>query len=94
MASNFQRLTIMAAQLGLGEDNLNVPSIPNSSNNKTDFSLERGAIDGMPTYRVPKLDVFEEFQSEPKIENDPSNNLVERSHGSEISSIRNDALGS
>ncbi|GBN07428.1 hypothetical protein AVEN_249083-1 [Araneus ventricosus] len=72
MSSNFHRLTSMACQLGLGEDNLNIPSMPNSSNNKTDFSLERGPIDGMPAYKFPKLDVFEDIQSEPKIQNDPS----------------------
>ncbi|GBN91882.1 Zinc finger and BTB domain-containing protein 49 [Araneus ventricosus] len=93
MASNFYRLTSMACHLGLGEDDLNMPSIPNSSNNKPDFSLERFAINGMPKYKVPKLDVFEEFQSEPKIQNDPSKfmaKLVERIHGYEISSVSNE----
>ncbi|GBN10701.1 hypothetical protein AVEN_173815-1 [Araneus ventricosus] len=81
MTSNFHRLSSMACQLGHGEHNMNIPAIPNSSNNKPGFALERAAIDDMPTYKDPKLDVFEEVQSEPKIQNDPSklmNNLVER----------------
>ncbi|GBN39503.1 hypothetical protein AVEN_54925-1 [Araneus ventricosus] len=84
MASNFHPQISMACELEFSEDNLNMPSIPNSSNNKPDFALERGEIDGMPTYEVPRLDVFEDVQPEPKIQNDPSkfmNNLVEIIHG-------------
>ncbi|GBN93605.1 hypothetical protein AVEN_261359-1 [Araneus ventricosus] len=94
MLSNFHRLTSMAYQLGNDEDNMDIPSIPNSSNNKTDFALERGAIDGIPTYKVPKMDVFEDVQSDPKIQNVPGklmNNLVESIHRYEISSVSNDA---
>ncbi|GBM97411.1 hypothetical protein AVEN_260344-1 [Araneus ventricosus] len=96
MASNIDPLSSTACQLGLDEFNLSIPSILNLSINRKDFAPVSGAIDIIPTYKVPKLDVsavFEVVQSELKIQNSPSklmNNLVKRSHGYEISSIRND----
>ncbi|GBN21142.1 B-cell lymphoma 6 [Araneus ventricosus] len=97
MASNIVRLSSTAWQLGLDEDNLSIPSILKLSINRKDFDPVSGAIDSMSTYKVTKLEVpavFEDVQSELKIQNDPSklmNNLVKRSHGYEINRIRNDA---
>ncbi|GBN93574.1 hypothetical protein AVEN_4799-1 [Araneus ventricosus] len=98
MASNIDRLSSTAWQLGLDEDNLSIPSILNLSINRKDFAPVSGAIDSMPTYKVTKLEVpavFEDAQSELKIQNNPSklmNHLVKRSHDYQISSIRNDAF--
>ncbi|GBO10801.1 hypothetical protein AVEN_228033-1 [Araneus ventricosus] len=93
VSSKIDRLTCMACQMGLDEDNLNMLPIPDSSNNRNDFAPVSRAIVSMPTYKVPKLDVFEVLKSKPKIQNDPlklMNNLVEISHGCEISNINND----
>ncbi|GBN10929.1 Zinc finger protein 33A [Araneus ventricosus] len=94
ISSKIGRLTSMVYQFGLHEDNLNMPSIPDSSNNRLDFVPVDGTINGMSMYKVPMLDVFENAQSEPKIENDPlklMNKLVERGHTYEICSKINDA---
>ncbi|GBO32447.1 Zinc finger protein 681 [Araneus ventricosus] len=94
ISSKIGRLTSMVYQLGLDEDNLNMPPIPDSSNNSPDFVPVDGTINDMSMYKVPMLDVFEDAQTEPKIQNDPlklMNKLVERCHTYEISSERNDA---
>ncbi|GBO17313.1 hypothetical protein AVEN_140991-1 [Araneus ventricosus] len=94
VSSKIGRLTSMACQMGLDEDKLNMLPIPDSSNYRNDFAPVSRAIDSMPTYKVPNLDVFEVVQSEPKIQNDSlklMNTLVEMSHGCEISSISNDS---
>ncbi|GBM97406.1 hypothetical protein AVEN_260339-1 [Araneus ventricosus] len=94
MEPNINRLTNMVSQLGLDEDNLSILSILNTFNNRIDFAKVSGAIDSMPTYKDPKLDVFADVQSKPEIQNDPSkliNNLVKRIHGYEISIVSNDA---
>ncbi|GBN95383.1 hypothetical protein AVEN_176965-1 [Araneus ventricosus] len=83
----------MVRQLGLDGDNLNIPSIPISSNNKPDIVPVSGAINCMPTYNVPTLDVFEDVQLEPQIQNHTFkliNNLVERRHNYETNSASND----
>ncbi|GBN44253.1 Zinc finger protein 235, partial [Araneus ventricosus] len=84
----------MVYQLGLDEDNLNMPSIPDSSNNRLDFVPVDGTINDMSMYKVPMLNVFEDAQFEPKIQNDSlklMNKLVERGHTYEICSESNDA---
>ncbi|GBN81445.1 Zinc finger protein 347 [Araneus ventricosus] len=94
ISSKIGRLTSMVYQLGLDEDSLNMPSIPDSSNNRSDFVPVDGTINGMSMYKVPMLDVFEDVQSEPKIQNDPlklMNELVERGHTYEICSESIDA---
>ncbi|GBN78110.1 Zinc finger protein 782 [Araneus ventricosus] len=91
ISSNIERLTSIVSQLGLDEENLSLPSITNSYNDRNNFSPVSGAIDSMPPYKVPKLDVFEEVQSEPRIQNDPSKLIIEGSHGYDIISISNDA---
>ncbi|GBM93522.1 Zinc finger protein 235, partial [Araneus ventricosus] len=94
ISSKIGRLTSMVYQLGLDEDNLNMPSIPDSSNNRPDFVPVDGTINDMSMYKVPMLDVFEDAQTEPKIQNDPlklMNKLVERGHTYEICSESNDA---
>ncbi|GBN29426.1 hypothetical protein AVEN_113136-1 [Araneus ventricosus] len=92
ISSKFDRLTSMVRQFGLDGDNLNIPSIPISSNNKPDIPVS-GAINCMPTYNFPTLDVFEDVQLEPQIQNHTSkliNNLVERRHNYETNSVSND----
>ncbi|GBM12944.1 hypothetical protein AVEN_113834-1, partial [Araneus ventricosus] len=94
ISSKIGRLTSMVYQLGLDEDNLNMPSIPDSYNNRLDFVPVDGRINDMLMYKVPMLDVFEDSQTEPKIQNDPlklMNKLVERRHTYEICSESNDA---
>ncbi|GBN38198.1 hypothetical protein AVEN_138747-1, partial [Araneus ventricosus] len=94
ISSKIGRLTSMAYQLGLDEGNLNTPSIPDSSNNRLDFVPVDGTINDMSMYKVPMLDVFEDAETEPKIQNDPlklMNKLVERGHTYEICSESNDA---
>ncbi|GBN96208.1 hypothetical protein AVEN_273151-1 [Araneus ventricosus] len=94
ISSKIGRLTSMVYQLGLDEDNLNMPSIPDSCNNRPDFVPVDGTINDMSMYKVPMLDVFEDAQTEPKIQNDPlklMNKLVERGHTYEICSESNDA---
>ncbi|GBM96486.1 hypothetical protein AVEN_263428-1 [Araneus ventricosus] len=44
ISSKIGRLTSMVYQLGLDEDNLNMPSIPDSSNNRPDFVPVDGTI--------------------------------------------------
>ncbi|GBN07427.1 Zinc finger protein 782 [Araneus ventricosus] len=94
MEPNVNRLTNMVGQLGFDQDNLSILSIPNTLNNRNYLAPVSGEIDSVPTYKVPKLDVFEYVQSKPKIQHDPSkliNNLIERSHVYEINSKTNDA---
>ncbi|GBN90170.1 Zinc finger protein 233 [Araneus ventricosus] len=94
ISSKIGRLTSMVYQLGLDEDNLNIPSIPDSSNNRLDFVPVDGTINDMSMYKVPMLNVFEDAQFEPKIQNDSlklMNKLVERGHTYEICSESNDA---
>ncbi|GBN26195.1 hypothetical protein AVEN_62593-1, partial [Araneus ventricosus] len=94
ISSKIGRLTSMVYQLGLDEDNLNMPSIPDSSNNRLDFVPVDGTINGMSMYKVPMLNVFEDAQFEPKVQNDSlklMNKLVERGHTYEICSKSNDA---
>ncbi|GBO32959.1 hypothetical protein AVEN_85556-1, partial [Araneus ventricosus] len=89
ISSKIGRLTSMVYHLGLDEDNLNMPLIPDSSGNRSDFVPVDGTINGMSMYKVPMLDVFEDVQSEPKIQNDSlklMNELVERGHTYEICS--------
>ncbi|GBM98378.1 Zinc finger protein 226 [Araneus ventricosus] len=91
ISSNIERPTGMVSQMGLDEENPSLPSITNSYNDRNDFAPVSGAIDSMPPYKVPKLDVVEDVQSEPRIQNDPSKLIVEGSHGYDIISISNDA---
>ncbi|GBN10926.1 Zinc finger protein 782 [Araneus ventricosus] len=94
ISSKIDPLTSMLCQMGLDEDNLNMPPIPDSSNNRPDFVPVDGTTNDMSMYKVPMLDVFDDNQSEPKIENDPlklMNKLVERGHTYEICSEINDA---
>ncbi|GBN86261.1 Zinc finger protein 782 [Araneus ventricosus] len=91
ISSNIDRLTSMVSHLGLDEENLSLPSITNSYNDRNDFAPVSGEIDSMPPYKVPKLDVVEDVQSEPRIQNDPSKLIIEGSHGYDIISISNDA---
>ncbi|GBN36548.1 hypothetical protein AVEN_87691-1, partial [Araneus ventricosus] len=94
ISSKIGRLTSMVYQLGLDEDNLTMPSIPDSSNNRPDFVPVDGTINDMSMYKVPMLDVFEDAQTEPKVQNDPlklMNKLIERGHTYEICSESNDA---
>ncbi|GBN32091.1 Zinc finger protein 782 [Araneus ventricosus] len=94
ISSKIDPLTSMLCQMGLDEDNLNRPPIPDSSNNRPDFVPVDGTINGMSMYKVPMLDGFEDNKSEPKMQNDPfklMNKLVERGHTYEICSDINDA---
>ncbi|GBN81214.1 Zinc finger protein 33A [Araneus ventricosus] len=91
ISSNIERLTSMVSELGLDEENLSLLSITNSYNDRNDLAPASGAIDSMPPYKVPKLDVVEDVQSERKIQNDPSKLIIEGSHGYDIISISNDA---
>ncbi|GBN67368.1 hypothetical protein AVEN_273182-1 [Araneus ventricosus] len=93
ISSKIDRLTSMVCQLGLDGDNLNIPSIPISSSNKPDIVPVSGAINCMPSYNVPTLDVFEDVQLEPQIQNHTFkliNNLVERRHNYETNCVSND----
>ncbi|GBM72719.1 hypothetical protein AVEN_189643-1 [Araneus ventricosus] len=88
MPSNIDRLTSMVCQLGLDEDNLNIPLIPNSSNNTTDFATVSGSINNLKMYEFPTQDAFEDIQTRTKIQNDPSkfiSNLLEGDEASEMS---------
>ncbi|GBN29424.1 hypothetical protein AVEN_113135-1 [Araneus ventricosus] len=88
MPSNMDRLTSMVCQLGLDEDNLNIPWIPNSSNNTPDFATVSGSINNLKTYELPTQDAFEDIQTQTKIQNDHSkfiSNLVEGDEASEMS---------
>ncbi|GBL61988.1 hypothetical protein AVEN_148974-1, partial [Araneus ventricosus] len=89
ISSNIDRLTSMVSHLGLDEENPSLLSITNSYNDRPDFAPVSGAIDSMPPYKVPKLDVVEDVQSEPRIQNDPSKLIIEGSHGYHI--ISNDS---
>ncbi|GBN95801.1 Zinc finger protein 782 [Araneus ventricosus] len=91
ISSNIEQLTSMVSHLGLDEENLSLLSITNSYNDRNDLAPVRGAIDSMPPYKVLKLDVVEDVQSEPRIQNDPSKLIIEGSHGYDIISISNDA---
>ncbi|GBN84098.1 Zinc finger protein 234 [Araneus ventricosus] len=88
MASNMDRLTSMVCQLGLDEDNLNIPSIPNSSNNTPDFATVSGSINNLKMYEFQTQDAFEDIQTRTKIQNNHSkfiSNLVEGNEASEMS---------
>ncbi|GBN93576.1 Zinc finger protein 595 [Araneus ventricosus] len=88
MPSNIDRLTSMVCQLGLDEDNLNIPLTPNSSNNTTDFATVSGSINNLKMYEFPTQVAFEDIQTRTKIENDLSkfmSNLVEGDEASEMS---------
>ncbi|GBM97412.1 Zinc finger protein 41 [Araneus ventricosus] len=88
MPSNIDGLTSMVCQLGFDEDNLNIPSIPNSSNNTPDFDTVSGSINNLKMYEFPTQDAFEDIQTRTKIQNDHSkfiSNLVEGDEASEMS---------
>ncbi|GBN21143.1 B-cell lymphoma 6 [Araneus ventricosus] len=88
MPSNIDGLTSMVCQLGFDEDNLNIPSISNSSNNTPDFATVSGSINNLKMYEFPTQDAFEDIQTRTKIQNDHSkfiSNLVEGDEASEMS---------
>ncbi|GBN27286.1 Zinc finger protein 595 [Araneus ventricosus] len=88
MPSNIDGLTSTVCQLGFDEDNLNIPSIPNSSNNTPEFATVSGSINNLKMYEFPTQDAFEDIQTRTKIQNDHSkfiSNLVEGNEASEIS---------
>ncbi|GBN81213.1 hypothetical protein AVEN_102496-1 [Araneus ventricosus] len=88
MPSNMDRLTRTVCQLGLDEDNLNIPSIPNASNNTPDFATVSGSINNLKMYEFPTQDAFEDIQTRTKIQNNHSkfiSNLVEGDEASEMS---------
>ncbi|GBN21148.1 hypothetical protein AVEN_177437-1 [Araneus ventricosus] len=88
MPSNIDRLTSKVCQLGLDEDNPNIPLIPNSSNNTPDFATVSGSINNLKMYEFPTQDAFEDIQTRTKIQNDHSkfiSNLVEGNEASEMS---------
>ncbi|GBN97218.1 Zinc finger protein 39 [Araneus ventricosus] len=94
VSSKIDRLTSMVCQMGLDKDNMNMPPIPDSSNNRPDFVQVDRAVPVMSIYKVPMLDVIEDIQFELKIQNDPwklMNKQVERINGYEISSESNNA---
>ncbi|GBN64113.1 Zinc finger protein 782 [Araneus ventricosus] len=90
ISSNIEQMTSMVSHLGLDKENLSLLSVRNSYNDRNDLAPVSGAIDSMPPYKVPKLDVVEDVQSEPRIQNDPSKLIIEGSHGYDIISISND----
>ncbi|GBO30665.1 hypothetical protein AVEN_69889-1 [Araneus ventricosus] len=88
MPLNIDRLTSMVCPLGIDDDNLNIPSIPNSSNNTPDFAMVSGSINNLKMYEFPTQDAFEDIQTRTKIQNDHSkfiSNLVEGDEASEMS---------
>ncbi|GBM90612.1 hypothetical protein AVEN_161690-1, partial [Araneus ventricosus] len=88
MPSNIDGLTSMVCQLGFDEDNLNIPSISNSSNNTPDFDTVSGSINNLKMYEFPTQDAFEDIETRTKIQNDHSkfiSNLVEGDEASEMS---------
>ncbi|GBO35598.1 Zinc finger protein 782, partial [Araneus ventricosus] len=88
MPSNIDGLTSLVCHLGLDEDNLNIPLIPNSSNNTTDFATVSGSINNLKMYEFPTQDAFEDIQTRTKIQNDPPkfiSNLLEGDEASEMS---------
>ncbi|GBO13568.1 Zinc finger protein 517 [Araneus ventricosus] len=89
MPSNIDRLTSMVCQLGLDEDNLNIPLIPNSSNNTTDFATVSGSINNLKMFEFPTQDAFEDIQTRTKIQNDPSKFISNLDEGDETSEMSN-----
>ncbi|GBO18372.1 hypothetical protein AVEN_125535-1, partial [Araneus ventricosus] len=92
MSSNMDRLTSMVCQLGLDEDNLNIPWIPNSSNNTPDFATVSGTINNLKTYELPTQDAFEDIETQTKIQNDHSKFISNLDEGNEASEMSNESL--